>query len=80
MRLLGVVVELIKRSWTCLSCQKFEKSLKVEKSHRPEKSVKAIGLKEPSFLISNIRLAFTKMGSSRIKLTIENYWPLLKAS
>ena len=37
MRLLGVVVELMKRSWTRLSRQKVEESSKVEKPQRPKK-------------------------------------------
>ena len=68
MRLLGVVVELMKRSWTCLSCQnvrKVKKLSKVEKLQKLEKSAKVIGLEELSFLTSDSRLAFTKMGSSR---------------
>ena len=56
-----------------------EESSKVEKLQRPEKSAKAIGLEEPGFLTSNTRLAFTKMGSSRMKLTMENYWPSFEA-
>ena len=50
-----------------------EKSSKVKKPQRPEKS---IGSEEPSFLTSDTRLAFIKMGSSHTKLTMENYWPL----
>ena len=65
MRLLGVVVELMKRSWTRLSRQKVEESSKVEKPQKLEKSAKAIGSEELSFLTSNTRLAFTKMRSSR---------------
>ena len=52
---------------------------KVEKPQRPEKSAKAISLEEPNFLISDTRLAFTKMRSSHTKLTMKNYLPLLKA-
>ena len=55
---------MMKRSWTCLSHQKVEGLSKVEKPQRPEKSTKTIGLEEPSFLTSDTRLAFTKMGSS----------------
>ena len=40
-------------------------SKKSEEPQRPEKSAKAIGSEEPRFLTSDIRLAFTKMGSSR---------------
>ena len=47
---------------------------KSKEVQRPEKSAKAIGSEEQSFLTSNTRLAFMKMGSSRTKLTIENYW------
>ena len=65
MRLLGVVVELMKRSWTRLSCQKVKESSKVKKPQKPDKSAKVIGSEEPSFLTSDIRLAFTKMGSNR---------------
>ena len=57
---------------------KVEKSTKSKKPQRPEKSTKAIGLEEPSFLTSDARLAFTKIGTSCTKLTIENYWPSLK--
>ena len=39
-----------------------EKSSKVEEPQRPEKSAKAIGSEEPSFLTSDTRLAFTKDG------------------
>ena len=39
---------------------------KVEKRQRPEKSAKVLGSEKPSFLTSNTRLAFTKMGSSYI--------------
>ena len=62
MRLLEVLVKLMKRSWTCLSCQKVKRLSKVEKSQRPEKSAKTIGSEKPSFLTSDTRLAFTKMG------------------
>ena len=79
MRLLGMVVELMKRSWTRLSRQKGEESSKVEKPQRPEKSARAIGSEEPSFLTSDTRLAFTKMGPSYTKFKMENYWPLLEA-
>ena len=65
MRLLGVVVELMKWSWTCLSCQKVKELSKVEKPQRPEKPVKGIGLEEPSFLTSDTRLAVMKMCPSR---------------
>ena len=61
------------------SVEKSSKSRRIVKKseeQRPEKSAKAIGLEEPSFLTSDIRLAFTKMGSSHTKLTMENYWPL----
>ena len=51
---------------------------KSKKSQRPEKFAKAIGSEEPSFLTSDTRLAFTKIGSRHTKLTMENYWPLLK--
>ena len=37
MRLLGVVVELMKRLWTRLSRQKIEELSKVKKPQRPEK-------------------------------------------
>ena len=41
---------------------KFTKKLsKVKKFQKCKKSAKAIGSEEPSFLTSNIRLAFTKM-------------------
>ena len=46
------------------SRQKVKELSKVEKPQRLEKSAKAIGLKEPSFLTSDTRLA-----------TIENCWP-----
>ena len=36
MRLLGVVVVLMKQSWTCLSCQKLKNRQKSEKPQRPE--------------------------------------------
>ena len=42
------------------SSNSVEKSSKVEKSQKPEKFAKNIGLEEPSFLTSDIRLAFTK--------------------
>ena len=58
-RLMVVVVNQSK------SHQQVEESSEVEKPQKPEKSAKVIGLEEPSFLTSNIRLAFTKMGSSR---------------
>ena len=61
MRLLGVLVELMKRSWTCLSHQKVEGLSKVEKPQKPEKSAKTIGLGELSFLTSDTRLAFTNL-------------------
>ena len=49
-----------------------EKLSKVKKPQRPEKS---IGSEEPGFLTTDTRLAFTKMGPNRTKLTMENYWP-----
>ena len=56
--------------------EKSSKSRKIglvqKTSKRAEKSAKAIGSEEPSFLTSDTRLAFTKMGSSRTKLTMEN--------
>ena len=42
-----------------------EKSSKVEEPQRPEKSAKAIGSEEPSFLTSDTRLAVAKMSPSR---------------
>ena len=63
----------MKRLWTRLSCQKVEELSKVEKPQRPEKSAKVIGLEEPSFLTSNTRLAFIKMGFSCTKFKMENY-------
>ena len=50
-------------------------SSKVEKPQKPEKFN---GLEEPSFLTSDTRLDFIKKESSRTKLMIENYCPLLK--
>ena len=47
----------------------------VKESEEPQRSKKSIGSEEPSFLTSDTRLAFTKMGSRHTKLTIENYWP-----
>ena len=44
------------------SCQKSKNRQKVKNPQRPEKSVKVIGLEEPSFLTSDTRLAFTKDG------------------
>ena len=52
-------------------CQRIVK--KSEEPLRPEKSAKVIGLKKPSFLTSDTRLAFIKMGSRHSKLTVENY-------
>ena len=43
---------------------KVEKSAKVEKPQKPDKSAKVIDLEESSFLISDTRLAFTRIGSS----------------
>ena len=82
MRLLGIVVKLMKRSWTCLNrqSQKVKKLSKVKKPQKLDKSAKAIGLEGPSFLTSNTRLAFTKMGSRYTKLTMEDFWPLLEAN
>ena len=57
---------------------KVEKSTKSKTPQRPEKSAKTIGLEDLSFLTSDARLAFTKIGSSCTKLTIENYWLSLK--
>ena len=41
MRLLGVVVELMKRSWTCLNRQKVEESSKCPKNFKSLKSRKS---------------------------------------
>ena len=69
MRLLGLVVELMKRSWTCLSRQKVEKLSKVEKPQKSKKSAKAVGLEEQTFLTSDTSLSFIKIGSRYTKLT-----------
>ena len=58
---LMIVVVMASRS---KSRQKVEELSKVEKPQRLEKSAKAIGSEEPSFLTSDIRLA-----------TMENCWP-----
>ena len=49
---------------------------KSEEPQRPKKFAKAIGLEESSFLTSDTRLAFTKMGFSHTKLMRKNYWAL----
>ena len=74
--MMGLMVVVASQS---KSCQKVEELLKVEKPQRSEKSAKAIDMEEPSFLTFDTRLSFTKMGSSRTKLTMENYWPSLVA-
>ena len=51
---------------------------KSEKPQRPEKFAKVIGSEESSFLTSDTRLAFTKMGSRYTELTAVSSWLLLK--
>ena len=51
---------------------------KSKKPQRPEKSAKAIGLKELSFLTFHARLAFTKMGFRYIELTTVSFWSSLE--
>ena len=64
------------------SVEKSSKSRRIvkksEEPQRPEKFAKAIGLKEPNFLTSDTRLAFTKMGSRYTKLTMEDKRPSLR--
>ena len=60
-KLLEVVVELIKRSWTYLNHQKVKKLSKVENPQRLKKFAKVIGLEESSFLTSDTKLAFMKI-------------------
>ena len=54
------------------SIKKSSRVKKSAKSKKPQKFAKTIDSEEPSFLTSKTRLAFTKMGSSRTKLTMEN--------
>ena len=66
MRLSGVVVELMKRLWTRLTCSKNRQKSKNLKSLKNLQRL--IGSEEPSLLTSDTRL-----------VTMENYWPLLEA-
>ena len=63
------------------STKKLSKSRRIVKSWKTSKAwkvAKVVGLEEPSFLTSDTRLAFTKMGSRHTKLMMEDYWPWLK--